>query len=322
MSPGDEGVTASEASYTPETRLTADMTDESSDEPSEDAIVDVRGADEAFEQLSDQTRLAILRALFDADGAVSFSELRDAAGVRDSGQFNYHLEKVTGAFVRKTDDGYELTASGNHVVGAILAGRYTKTVQGEPIVIDAECPSCGHSLASYFDEEYVRIACTDCDRNVISLEIPPGAFEEYPREDWPEVAERWTRQELQMVTEGFCPICHGPTTGRIERNRGQIYDDFVASVHFTCERCGNETHGNAEICVLPHPAVIALYHDHGRDLRSIPIWRLDWTVRPCATVVAESPLRIEIPIELDAERLVVTVNESAEVVDERREQLD
>lgn len=60
---------------------------------------------EAFESLGNVTRLAIQLALWEAkkpgpplselsDPPVSFSELRECVGMRDSGQLNYHLDKL------------------------------------------------------------------------------------------------------------------------------------------------------------------------------------------------------------------------------------
>jgi hypothetical protein len=51
---------------------------------------------EAFALFADETRVAIVEALAErttAEGTdgLSFAELRRAVGVRDAGQFNYHL---------------------------------------------------------------------------------------------------------------------------------------------------------------------------------------------------------------------------------------
>lgn len=72
------------------------------------------GPADAFAALSDSNRVAILEALWEADGhEASFSDLRSAVGMRDSGQFNYHLGKLTDQFVRQTDDGtYALSVDG------------------------------------------------------------------------------------------------------------------------------------------------------------------------------------------------------------------
>lgn len=78
-----------------------------------------------FTLVSDENRIDILRALWGSDEPLAFSDLQDATDIRDSGQFNYHLDKLTGHFVRKTDDEYVLRQAGNRVVEAVLSGAMT-----------------------------------------------------------------------------------------------------------------------------------------------------------------------------------------------------
>lgn len=73
---------------------------------------------DALTVLADETRIAILRALADAEGALAFSELRRRAGVDDAGRFNYHLSKLREYFVREVDGGYALRHAGSRVVAA------------------------------------------------------------------------------------------------------------------------------------------------------------------------------------------------------------
>ena len=69
---------------------------------------------EAFSILGHETRLAILLALweayepFAAENAVPFAELRRHVGMRDGSQFNYHLSRLVGHYVQKTETRYEL----------------------------------------------------------------------------------------------------------------------------------------------------------------------------------------------------------------------
>lgn len=77
---------------------------------------------DAFDVLGNDTRLAILFALWDAsdhgvsaDG-LSFSELRKHVDIADSGRFNYHLDKLTDRFIERTDDGYVLRRAGDSLV--------------------------------------------------------------------------------------------------------------------------------------------------------------------------------------------------------------
>ncbi|WP_121821749.1 DUF7351 domain-containing protein [Halostella salina] len=293
------------------------MTDDPADDA--DGVVERVSADDAFGLLGDDTRLGVLRALSEADGPLGFADLRAAAGVEDSGQFNYHLDRLVGQFVAKNEDGYLLTPAGRRVVGAVLAGQYTKGVESDPVAVDAACPHCDGTLAANFDEWNVRIACDDCDRNVIRLGVPPGAFEEYPRPEWPRVAERWTRREFGRFVDGFCPNCHGPTTSTLERSPEGVLDTYPFGVRYVCDRCGTGMFANVEAHVLFRPAVVAFHYERGIDVTETPIWELDWAVTPRAEAVAEDPLRVEVPVTVDGDRLRLTLDADATVVETRRE---
>jgi hypothetical protein len=101
-----------------------------------------RDSTDALEVLGNETRMAILRELAEADGALAYTELKDRVGVRDSGKFNYHLTRLCEYFVRETGDGYELGHAGSRVIAA------TESATG-PVAGPAEsdgsdvCPVCG-----------------------------------------------------------------------------------------------------------------------------------------------------------------------------------
>ncbi|MDF9745462.1 DUF7347 domain-containing protein [Natrinema salsiterrestre] len=85
---------------------------------------------EAFSLLDHEIRLEILLALLEDWHAVyteprSYTELMDAVGMRDSGKFNYHLDKLRGVYVRQVEDGYVPTASVTALYRAVLAHRPT-----------------------------------------------------------------------------------------------------------------------------------------------------------------------------------------------------
>jgi len=299
--------------------MTDDAGTAGSDRSGTGEVVEHFAADEAFGLLGNEKRLDILGRLFEAEGPLSFSELREAVGIRDSGQFNYHLDKLLGTFVRQDGKEYELTSAGTHVVGAILAGEYTKTIEGDPVAVGADCQHCGGMLAGFFEGEGVRIACEDCDRNVLDMSMPPGALEDYPREEWPFLAERWTRQELETVRAGFCPACYGPIVERLTLDPDSVGDAFDASVEYSCQRCDRGITANATASVVSHPAVVSFHHEHGVDIEGTPVWDLEWPIQPNAAIVSRDPVRVEVSIQLDGDRLVLVLDETATVVEERRE---
>lgn len=110
---------------------------------------------DALAVLGDETRIAILRALAEADDPLPFTELRERAGVEDAGRFNYHLSTLREYFVREVDGGYALRHAGSRIVAAAgVAGDagagsaaidddiLTQTDGGEA---DDDCPVCGES---------------------------------------------------------------------------------------------------------------------------------------------------------------------------------
>ncbi|MEF8813342.1 MAG: helix-turn-helix domain-containing protein [Halovenus sp.] len=127
-------------------------------------VVESADPEEVLSALSDSTRVDILRALWDPDReTVPFSELRDAVRVRDSGKFNYHLDKLTDRFVRKTDEGYELTTDG--------PDEQEETGESEPFpMVQYECRRCGQDL-------WIDLANALVMRPAVAArEIPPWRF--------------------------------------------------------------------------------------------------------------------------------------------------
>lgn len=78
-----------------------------------------------FDLLSDETRLRIVSALAAYEHAhpddpnIRFAALRERVDARDSGRFNYHLRKLDGVLVEKSDAGYRLTTVGRTVVALV-----------------------------------------------------------------------------------------------------------------------------------------------------------------------------------------------------------
>jgi len=78
-----------------------------------------------FDLLSDETRLRIVSALaahahaVPDDPSLGFAALRQRVGARDSGRFNYHLRKLDGTLVERTQGGYALSRAGRHVVSVV-----------------------------------------------------------------------------------------------------------------------------------------------------------------------------------------------------------
>jgi hypothetical protein len=287
-----------------------------------DRMVEAVDPAEAFAALADPTRVDILRALWEHEATpASFSDLREAVGMADSGQFNYHLSKLLDRFVARTDDGYRLTSAGKHVVGGLLAGAYTGEVTVDPIALDEPCPFCGGDRTFRYDSERVTVDCEGC-AVCVAFSAPPGVFSGYDRETVPDVAERYLRGLISQDNRGICPFCEGRVRPHVHPSVADLDGDPPAPVDFedypllqyTCDRCGESVTADVGIGLADHPAVVAFFHDHDVDPREVPLVRFAAGRRQAATVRQDDPLRVAVTFQAGEERLVVVVDADFAVV--------
>jgi hypothetical protein len=299
------------------------------DEPADDGEYDPT---DAFGAVSNETRIAVIRALVeeqrrlgrDHDEAIpptdfrpvlSFSELRSAVGVDDSGQFNYHLEKLVGRYVARTEDGYTLTWAGIEIAGSILAGGYGDLdVERQPI--DRRCPSCGGQLEAEYTAGALVLYCSETGDMVLGAGVPTGVFEGRSLEAAADVAEAVQRRIQDAVIDGYCPTCYGRVEARIGRSTTQqlVADEYA--LRGRCDRCGNRYIASVAALVTRHPAVVAFYHDRGIDIRDRMREPFETTgTDEEVTVVAEDPLRVAVTFEADGDSLRVVVGEDGDVVE-------
>jgi DNA-binding transcriptional ArsR family regulator len=245
---------------------------------------------QVFTLLGNETRMEILQRLWEAydplaeTNGLSFSDLYDRVDVEDSGQFNYHLDKLRGVYVGQSGDRYELRPVGRRLVQSVLAGAGQEFAY-EPTEIDASCRLCDSPIALTYDGSRVYLVCTACDGNfdderypdgtLWGQTVPPaGLIDRSPEElfaaltflDWPRKA---------MLTGNVCSRCtgvldqsldiceeHDPTEDGPCESCGYI--DPIR-VHWVCEVCKFHATGTPAGFVKNHPAVIAFRYDHGID---------------------------------------------------------
>lgn len=260
------------------------------------------GADTALDVAGDPTRLRILQALFEAGtGPLSFSDLREATGMRDSGLFNYHLGKLVGPFVRKNDAGYTLRYAGQQVVGAVVDETYTADLDLGPVALDVQCRSCGGSLEASYREDHGQVACGDCGAVLTRYRMPPGLFVDRDPADLPALLNDWVRLDVTRLGANVCPVCLGRTEGRLDIDR------LVAA--FTCTHCGMHAGTGITGLVLDHPAVVAFHHERGVDLRHDHIWSLAWLFESDALEPdATEPPSVRVTVSLDGDELTCIVD--------------
>jgi len=269
--------------------------------------------EEAFALLGDETRITTIRVLGDAGGGpLTFSELRERVGVSDSGRFNYHLGKLVGTFLKRTDEGYELTYAGHRIVGAILSGEYTRHASGETFAIDSECYRCRDLLSATYENEHVTIRCETCDDQRASFGFPPGGFEGRSIEELTRAFDDWVMGVLRMIAAGICFNCAGTMEGRLTDDSPYLDSDEAVGVEFTCDRCGDNATLSVNSFLLFEPAVVAFHYDHGVDIDDIDTWNVPFHDEGCE-VLSEEPWRVRSILTLDGDSLSLVVSEELSV---------
>jgi hypothetical protein len=266
---------------------------------------------EAIKLVANETRIDILEALWSSDEPQPFTTLREAVGIQDSGQFNYHLDLLENRFVKKTDSGYDLTLAGQSVLGSIRSGEYTHSATVGPVEA-GNCPHCRGDLEARYEEELVSVICTDCEETVGEFAVPPTLLAGFEPDELAGAFSRWVLTSFQRNQRGFCPECSGRVRAGIDRDPDDTGSSMTA--RYTCEVCGSTVTGPLGVAVLDHPVVVEFHADHGIDLRRDLLWELPWLIETTPKVVADNPLRVRLEAKLGNDRLSIVVDDDLDVV--------
>lgn len=304
---------------------------------------------EAFSALGNETRLAILLALwerydpFTDANAVSFSDLYDTIGLRDSGQFNYHLDKLTGHFIRKSDDGYELRRAGQKLVRAVIAGRGLEEPEFGPAEIDLDCWLCGAPTAVTYQDEWLYHVCTECDGLFAGdaeepdgylggMSLDPAGLTHRSPEDLLAVSWMRTMHHLHMGVESICNECSGEMArslhicGEHEPDGGVCTNcgRHVPVVgRLRCTVCKTTHMAPPRLFLAYHPAVIAFYHEHGITIqygRTTVETFTDITehvLEAKQEVISNDPPQVRVTFTHNDDTISLTLESDLKVIEER-----
>lgn len=298
--------------------------------------------DEAFQLLSDGTRLEILQALWEAydptdPRPVRFSALRERLDIDDSGRLNYHLNKLTKHFVRRTNEGYELREAGIRIIRVVIAGTVVDEVTIDPIEIDVSCIFCDGPTELEYVDGLLSHWCTNCTARCVSSypagllsseESPPAGLLNRTPDEVYRSHRVWLKHREASVMEGICPECSGPMP--VESIR--ICDDHAPDPEDekVCDGCGSVFWGMVyhvcDVCKfiwqLPtllypptHPAVIAFYYDHGIEIDLASHEQRAHLLQYRERVVSKDPLRLETTVPIDGDELKIAFDDQMTVVE-------
>jgi predicted RNA-binding Zn-ribbon protein involved in translation (DUF1610 family) len=302
---------------------------------------------EAFALLADETRLAILLALWEEydqhadDNLVPFSQIFDRVAYDDSGNLRYHLEKLEGQFVRRHPDGggYELRLPGTKLVRTVIAGAGTGASTFERTEIDQPCLICDAPTAISYRDGHLYWTCTECEgvapdrtemEGFLSVHpFAPAGLEARTPEEIQVASLAAERRQIQSMFDGFCPDCSGAVDGRLVRCRDHTTDGtcetcgrrFAVWARFRCVVCKRAATLSPKTLALFHPAVIAFYYDHGLSVR----FHADHPDRARQIfdrmhehemeIVSSEPPAVMVSAAMDGDEIRLTFDESISVVD-------
>ena len=287
---------------------------------------------DAFALVGNETRLSILEALWMADEQpVSFSELRREVGMRDSAQFNYHLQQLTDHFVTQVDDGstsggssdgrsdggYAFRHAGEKIVRSVIAGSFTENPSLEPFPVEGSCYACDGSLEASYEDEMLAIDCTDCGRGHGEYAFPPGGLNDRTREEVAAAFDQRVRHLHCLAADGVCPECNGRMETSVVED-GSCCLGVGLRVDHECAQCAHTLCSAVGLGLLDHPAVVNFHRERGVSLGDRPYWTLPWCVSDEYTRIADrDPLRLEVRIPLAGDELRVTMDGDLDVLETR-----
>ncbi|ELZ12423.1 hypothetical protein C478_10116 [Natrinema thermotolerans DSM 11552] len=302
--------------------------------------------DEAFTILGNEIRLDIIRVLWHADAAheyddvsdaaktISFSELRRRVDVDDNGKFNYHLSQLAPHFVRQTNDGYRLSGAGKQIARTVIAVSGAEDLDFSPD-LEQDCPLCGAPMTATYEDQWLRISCTECD-GMFGDEAPRESvfFSNYP------AAGLTDRTADEALTTGFyrcmldiaymmrdvCRECAGSISASVSVcETHQVREGkpcahcgtrFPVWAEQRCGTCGFAKNLPIEPFVMSLTPVIGFLDDQGIDVLAPSFDEvIDLLQTRFETAVTEDPFRVLVTIEGEATTLTVSLDDDMNVVD-------
>lgn len=205
--------------------------------------------EEVFALLGHEIRLDILRAFFEKYEPVdpesrsevrdrrtlSYAELMAAIEMEDSGKFNYHLEKLRGAYVEKVEAGYMPTASAIALYETVVANRPTESMSAD-FEIEEVCPNCGSGLRGRYEQEFLTVDCPACDLFWgVTYRFPKNGLAIRKEEDVYEALYDRMMYHVGLARTGQCPSCAGVTSATMPRER--LDNESTPTVELSCGTC-------------------------------------------------------------------------------------
>lgn len=298
--------------------------------------------DEAFAVLGNETRVQILRTLGQATEPLPFSDVYDRVDVGDTGNFTYHLERLVGHFVRRTEQGYELHRAGHRVVEAILSGAMTEAPVLGPTTVEKPCSYCGTRILVHYHDGEVRKYCPECvgtygTAQVTSdgsdtveygylgaLDLPPAGLQGRSPIGVLEAAYSWSLHEHFAWAHGTCPRCSATVETDVSRCRDHDPGDaacdlcgerYAVTVDYRCTNCLADHGGMFANHLLTDPDLLQFLLAHDINPLSPPPRRFSAAVWVYEEEIRETdPFEATFTFTIDGDSLTLRVDDDFQVV--------
>lgn len=298
--------------------------------------------DEAFSILGNETRIQILQALGEADQSLSFTELRERVGVRQGAQFNYHLDKVVGHFVGKTEEGYMLREPGRRIIQSVLSGVVTDDPVLEPTEVDFSCRHCGAPVEVGYSRGKLLLSCTVCggnydestlreqgeqnvSANLSTMSLPPAGFQGRTAAEALRTAATTAHLNAMAASGNVCPRCSAQVEHSVSVCETHDASDglceacdlrWAVRFCFCCTNCIYEADFPAVMALLDVPELLVFVGEHGLNTSSRGIeWGWDYEEE----IVSTDPFEGRFTFTIEDDSMTLTVDENLSVVDIARQ---
>lgn len=260
---------------------------------------------------------------------VSFGELRDRAGIEDSGNFNYHLGELAGTLVSDREDGYVLSPLGYNLMGAL--DRYTELEYStiDEWALEDPCPFCGGTLSAKYRREMLEVRCRDCngladDGNFTFVELPSIGVQHLERRELLDAAIQTMVSKVRSTLWGLCWDCNSPIDQELDicdahrRGPGGTCPTcncrFQTEIGISCPTCGTAGRGPSLEYAIVSASVSGFFDAHGQGPEQIGPWgyRLQALGSATETVVETDPATVEVEFDLDGDIHRVRIEDDSE----------
>jgi len=269
---------------------------------------------DALSVLAHDIRLDIVLALLEGWAGVHtepqrYSELMDTVGVEDSGKFNYHLDRLRGVYVEKTEEGYLPTAAATALYRAVLAHRPAEEA-ARTGTFEEPCPVCGGSVVERYQRSFLTYECADCeDWPGVTYSFPANGLRGRTGPERRQAIVHRAGYHVGLARTGQCPFCAGRIEVAFDPATDWVEHGESSPVELGCDTCTWRAVVSVLVPLQFEPRVAAALTTVGVN----PPLGAPHTVETSIERVSANPVRRAITAETDDGSVTVVVDDELTV---------